>query len=132
MVKLGLRRGDTGARAGPYAGLRAGANAGAKAGAKAGLRAGAKAGAKAGANAGAPRNPALAAATQAATRITYLNMADCCFGFGRIETDTEQTLAGAFYTPFLPVSEARLTGVRPFRNINSRSLSALSLSQLIE
>ena len=116
MVRLGLRRGETGAiagvviaganagrragrKAGANAGLRAGTNAGAKAGANAGLRAGAKAGAKAGANAGAARNPdALAATTQAATRITYLNMADCCFGFGRIETDAVVVSVGRFYT----------------------------------
>ena len=83
-------------------GIPAGANAGARAGANAGDRAGANAefrvGANAGARAGEPRNPALAAATQAATRITYLNMADCWFGFGLIETDTKRIWTGAIYT----------------------------------
>ena len=62
MLKPGLMMVDTGAIAGANAGDRTGAIAGAKAGARAG------------ASAGAPRNPALAAATQAATRITYLNI----------------------------------------------------------
>ena len=94
---------------------------------------------RAGASAGAPRNPALAAATQAATRITYLNMADCCFGFERIETDAHPVSTKGFYTCVRgKCSGARPTGlwIYPGRDASAASVSqdlwlSLSLSLCI-